>query len=335
MTDYWALINDDAYKQWIQSVPIPAAEFNALSVQERVGIKRQFDELQQQQQQPHLQLQQIHRLNELSLESPPPMVACRLWTGEKTVYRLPAPSFDAFDAKVRSVFDFGVADKISFYYVADKTMVNSRKYISNDHDLNNFLLLAGKPTLFIWIRGDPSLSPGSLPSEVEIQAMSIESISESSGSTQGYAQKLFRRGVRARDKDACVLSGTKVREKTNNVQAAHIFGVEKGLAEERERAGIYNSYDTQNGMLLETSLHADFDSYLWCMDEFLIVHVSEKGRTKGLGKWHGKKVNIKFGQYGSPTPDVMRARYTLFLKKQDQHPPPRIGRQGLARPLTV
>ena len=253
------------------------------------------------------------------------MVACRLWTGDKTVYRLPAPSFVAFDAKVRSVFNFDDADKISFYYIADKTVVDSRKYVSNDHDINNFLLLAEKPTLFIWLRGDPSLSPGSLPSEVEIQAMSIESISESSGSTRGHAQRLFRRGVRARDKDACVLSRTKVREKANNVQAAHIFGVENGLAEEREGAGIYNCYDTQNGMLLETSLHADFDSYLWCMDEFLIVHVSERGRTKGLGKWHGKKLTIKFGQYGSPTPDVLRARYKLFQKKQDLHPPPVLG----------
>ena len=116
-----------------------------------------------------------------------------------------------------------------------------------------------------------------------------------------------------------MLSGTKVREKTNNVQAAHIFGVEKGLAEEGERDGIYNSHDTQNGMLLETSLHADFDSYLWCMDEFFIVHVSEKGRTKGLGKWHVKKVNIKFGQNvsGSDWSNAFRIPIAFFEYRLD------------------
>lgn len=160
------------------------------------------------------------------------------------------------------MFEFEDCDKISYYYVADKSAVRSRRYISNDRDLEKFHFLAEKPTIFVWQRGDPSLSPNSLPSEIEIKAISAESLSESSGSTRGHAQKLFCSGVLARDNKKCVLSGTLLREKTNNVQAAHIFGVERVLAQERERVGIYNPYDTQNGVLLETSLHADFDSYL-------------------------------------------------------------------------
>ena len=92
--------------------------------------------------------------------------------------------------------------------------------------------------------------------------------------------------------------------------------------EEQEIVGIYNPYDTQNGMLLETSLHADFESYLWCMDEFPIVHVGERGIEKGLRMG----LNIKFGEYGSPTPGVLKAsRYALFLRKQNPNPPRRKG----------
>jgi len=246
----------------------------------------------------------------------PPKVSCRLWVGDNTVFSLPAPTFETFNTAVRSIFELDTDANISYYYISHKSNVHSRKYISDDHDLKRFHALAGKPTIFVWMRGEsPSLSPDSLPSEIEIQALSVESSSDSSTSTRGHAQKLFRNSVRARDKNTCVLSGTVVREKAGNVQAAHIFGIERALAQERQRLGIYNAYDTQNGMLLETSLHTDFDAYLWCMDEFLIVHVSEEGKTKGLGKWEGKKLNLTLEGYGSPPPSLLKARYELFLRK--------------------
>ena len=67
------------------------------------------------------------------------------------------------------------------------------------------------------------------------------------------------------------------------------------------------------------------------MDEFLIVHVGEKGLEKGLSKWDGKKSNIKFGEYGSPTPGVLKARYALYLRKQNPNPPRRKGQQSVCR----
>ena len=249
--------------------------------------------------------------------TPPPTVSCRLWVGDKTVFSLPAPSFEAFDATVRSIFELDTDANISYYYTAIQSSVQSRKYISDDHDLKRFHFLAGKPTILVWIRGEnPSLSPDSLPSEIEIKAVSVESLSDSSSaSTRGHAQKLFRASVRARDKNTCVLSGEILRGKTGNVQAAHIFGIERALAQERQRLGIHNAYDTQNGMLLATSLHTDFDAYLWCMDESLTVHVSGKGKRKGLGKWEGTKLNLALEGYGFPPPSILKARYELFLKK--------------------
>ena len=59
------------------------------------------------------------------------------------------------------------------------------------------------------------------------------------------------------------------------------------------------------------------------MDENLIVHVGEKGIEKGLDKWDGKKLDINFGAYGSPTPGVLKARYELYRRKQNRHPPRR------------
>eukprot|EP00977_Amphora_coffeiformis_P025156 scaffold18458_cov99-Amphora_coffeaeformis.AAC.1 len=76
-------------------------------------------------------------------QQPPPTVSCRLWV-------------DCDD------------NNISYYYIQDKTAVHPRKYISNDHDLEKFHFQAGnKPTIFVWQRGDPSLSPHSLEDVVK------------------------------------------------------------------------------------------------------------------------------------------------------------------------
>lgn len=112
-----------------------------------------------------------------------------------------------------------------------------------------------------------------------------------------------------------MLSGTKLRNKTGNVEAAHIFGVEPALAAARNDAGVLNPYDTSNGMLLEKSLHTAFDAYLWCMDESLRVHVSEEGIPQGLGKWQFKKLQLKPNEMHYPSSKFLKKRYELFRRK--------------------
>lgn len=113
--------------------------------------------------------------------------ACRLWIGDPTVFKLPAPSFAVLDAAVRRKYNFHEEEAISYYIIRQKRLVDSRKYISNDEELDDFFDLAGNPTIYVWLRGSPSLSPGSIPSEIQIPISSAESFSESSdSSTRGY-----------------------------------------------------------------------------------------------------------------------------------------------------
>lgn len=181
-------------------------------------------------------------------------------------------------------WNFGLEDEefVSLYYILDKDSVD------HDHDLNKFFNQAGGPIIFVWLRGESDISPGSLPSEINVASIT-SSQSSDSDRTRGYVQTLFRNGVCKRDNFTCVLPGKKLKPKANNVQAAHIIGVEPGMARTREEAGIVNAYDTWNVLLLEASLHSAFASFLWCMDEFCIVHVSDIGKEQGHGEWEGKR----------------------------------------------
>ena len=243
---------------------------------------------------------------------------CRLWVGaDCTLYSLNASSFQVLDQAVRSTFMLEDEEIVSLYYILDKNSIESRHYISNDHDLNKYFNLAGDPIIFVWLRGESNISPGSLPSEIEIKAASVTSSQSSvSDRTRGYAQTLFRNGVRARDNFTCVLSGKKLKPKANNVQAAHIIGVEASMAAARNAAGVVNAYDTWNSMLLETSLHTAFDSYLWCMDEFCIVHVSDIGKEQGFGQWEGKRVKLNVGQPLYPSRELLLVRFRLYEEKK-------------------
>mmetsp|Transcript_86224 Transcript_86224/g.129224 ORF Transcript_86224/g.129224 Transcript_86224/m.129224 type:complete len:81 (-) Transcript_86224:91-333(-) len=70
-------------------------------------------------------------------------------------------------------------------------------------------------------------------------------------------------------------------------------------------------------MLLEKSLHVAFDAYLWCMDEFCKVHVSEDGKNKGMGKWEGKSVTLSVDSSPIfPSTALLKARFVLYKKKQ-------------------
>ena len=222
---------------------------------------------------------------------------------------------------MRYIFMLEDEEIVSLYYLLDKDSVESRRYISNDHDLNKFFNLTGDPIIFVWLRGESNISPGSLPSEIEIGVASVTSSQSSvSDRTRGYIQTLFRNGVRTRDDFTCVLSGKKLKPKANNVQAAHIIGVEPGMATTRNAAGVVNAYDTWNGMLLETSLHSAFGSFLWCMDEFCIVHVSDKGKEQGFGEWAGKRVKLKVGQPLYPSRELLRSRFLLYEEKKKVQP---------------
>mmetsp|Transcript_9652 Transcript_9652/g.9369 ORF Transcript_9652/g.9369 Transcript_9652/m.9369 type:complete len:259 (-) Transcript_9652:8-784(-) len=236
-------------------------------------------------------------------------VICRLWAGDndRKFYNLNAASFQALDEAALSTFQLRGDEDISFYYLLDKQDVESRHYISNDDQLNDYFKLAGNTFVFVWLRGDSDYSPGSLPSIIEIKVASIASSPSSISTNRGHVQKLFRNSVRRRDNCTCVLSGKKLKQKANNVQAAHVIGVEPGLYQLRQEAGITNSYDTGNGILLETSLHSSFDSFLWCMDQFGVVHVSDKGIEQGLGKWAMKKVSLDIGNFPYPS-EQMRLR---------------------------
>ena len=249
----------------------------------------------------------------------PRKARCQMWTGDRTVYKLSATNFREFDDAVRAKYsDLDDEQTISYYVIKQKNDVGSRSYISNDDDLNDFFDLAGKPTIYIWSRDvEASLSPASLPSEVEIQVSSAESISVTSSSSRSHNQKLFRQSVRKRDGHQCVLSGETLKEKTGNLEAAHIFGIESSLSEYREAARVYNAYDTSNGMLLEKSLQVAFDAFQWCMDEDLVVHVSEEGKKDvNIQQWEGKRVRLSLGSPLFPYKEHIRARFALYSEKQ-------------------
>lgn len=259
-------------------------------------------------------------LQSLALQFRPRKAACRMWTGDPTVYNLKATSFDVFDKEVKKKYPYlGEEEKVSYYFFKNKRSVESRMYVSNDAELDDFFDLAGKPTIYIWPRGSPSLSTDSLPSQVEIHLSSTESLSESSeSSSRGHLQTLFRNAVRERDDNKCVLSREVLRPKAGNLEAAHIFGVEASLADKRKAARVLNPYDTTNGMLLEKSLHVAFATYLWCMDESLKVHVSEDGKNNGLEKWEGKFVTLRVNDdtHTFPPRALLKARFALYEEKQ-------------------
>ena len=150
-----------------------------------------------------LQEDLAQNVHPLSLREAP----CRLWVGDDscTLYNLNATSFQALDEAVRSTLQLGDEEIVSLYYILDKEAVESRRYISNDHDLDTYFNLAADPVIFVWLRGESNISPGSLPSEIEIKVASVTSSQSSvSDGTRGYV-------------------------KANNVQAAHIIGVETDM----------------------------------------------------------------------------------------------------------
>ena len=103
----------------------------------------------------------------------------------------------------------------------------------------------------------------------------------------------------------------------------------EGKASDRDDAekasGLFNVYDTCNGISLEARLHTAFDSYLWCMDEKGIFCLSDAERDAakileyGLAKWKGNELNLGIGrESGYPTEQLLKARYDLFRAKVEK-----------------
>ena len=167
------------------------------------------------------------------------------------------------------------------------------------------------------------LSPDAVPSLNDSQSVGPQSGSESS--TRGHLQSKFRFAVRKRDDCRCVLTGEHLVQGQRNVDAAHVFGTEVGLKEVREQAGVYNVYDTTNGVLLSTWWHTKFDSWCWCPDQTGKVWVvPERVRVQ-----ERERLLQRAGSYLTPPPDgsvslhswpplhLLQARFNLFCGKNE------------------
>lgn len=240
---------------------------------------------------------------------------CRFWTGvDRTIYKLEASSFHTLGINVKRRFSLNDESEFRLYFIPNERDVNSRRYVTNDEQLDDYFEHAGNPTLFVWLCGDPYLSPASLPSDTVTRVSSSDP--SQSVSSRGVYQRKFREAVRRRDERKCVVSGVHLRDKTGNVEAAHILGVEKSLRLAREEANVLNEYDTANGMLLEKSLHVAFDAFRWCMDETGTIHVNTAGgENKDIAKLHGRKIALVIGATNYPSEKLLNVRYRLYLEK--------------------
>ena len=179
-------------------------------------------------------------------------------------------------------------------------------------------------TILAWERGSDG-SPTELPGEIAAP-FSGSVVSSMSTSTRGHIQKVFQTAVLVRDKQQCVVSRKRYKQGSGNVEAAHIIPVAEGKDAARDAAqkasGLFSLYDTCNGISLEKGLHNAFDSYLWCVDEKGIFHLSDAERDAakieeyGLAKWAGNALNLNIGfGPGYPAEQILKARYELFLAK--------------------
>ena len=245
---------------------------------------------------------------------------CRLWTGtDRTVYLLNAQTVDTLITEVKEAYSLSEDVDFILYFIPNGRDVSTRRIVTINADLDAFFRLADAPTMYVWDPGDPRLSPASLPSpSVTSTSGSNISSSASPNSTRGQMQKKFRDAVRKRDGFKCVLSGVELRDKTGNLEAAHILGVEAKLKRDRDSARVFNEYDTTNGMLLEKSLYLAFDSYRWCLDENGKVHVHEPEAeaNKDIAKWNGEFADLKIGDPGYPYKSLLKVRFSKFQERR-------------------
>ncbi|KAG7351450.1 HNH endonuclease [Nitzschia inconspicua] len=193
-------------------------------------------------------------------------------------------------------------------------LVNCRTW-SNENNHRN-------PVVLAWEQGSDG-SPKDFPGEIALP-FSGSAASSLSTSSRGHIQKMFQAQLLERDNQKCVVSGKPFKQGSGTVEAAHIIPVESPV-DLRHRAGLRGLYDTRNGMLLESTLHEAFDSYIWCMNEegkFCLSDAESHAvmiRKYGLSKWEGKTLNLGIGiDPDAPTKATLKARYDLFLAKVEE-----------------
>jgi HNH endonuclease len=251
------------------------------------------------------------------------LVSCRAWSneGNHLSYNLQANSYHDLKQQASQKFKFD-AVKVTLYYIPNRNDVTSRKKIQGDSDLEDFLQISNTPAVLAWEQGSDG-SPTDLPGEIAAPYPG-SNVSSVSTSTRGHLQKLFQAAVLERDKQKCVVSGKVYKQGSGNVEAVHIIPVASPL-DVRRQAGLYNLYDTCNGMLLDSTLHKAFDSYVWCMDEegkFCLSDAeshAEKIKDYKLAKWEGNSLNLNIGfDPHAPTKETLKTRYNLFLFEVDK-----------------
>ena len=251
------------------------------------------------------------------------LVSCRTWSseGNHLSYNLQANSYHDLKQQASQKFTFD-AEKVTLYYIPNRNDVISRKKIQGDSDLEEFIQISNTPAVLAWERGSDG-SPRELPGEIAAPYTG-SNVSSISTSTRGHIQKVFQTAVLERDKQKCVVSGKVYKQGSGNVEAAHIIPVASPL-DVRRQAGLHNLYDTRNGMLLESTLHEDFELYVWCMDEegkFCLSDVechAAKIKDYKLAKWEGNSLNLNIGFHpDAPTKETLKSRYDLFLSEVDK-----------------
>jgi hypothetical protein len=246
----------------------------------------------------------------------------RLWSGKDSVKRIPAVTYQQLDAGVKVHFPFRDEYTVRLYYIPDSRDITSRCEVGDDASFAGWRSCHPPPVIYVFAYTDDGLpSPHQLPSPVT-SVVSFGSDSTTS-STRGHQQTSFRNAVRKRDANKCVVTGLQFVKGTSNVVAAHIFGVERALHSHREKAGILNVYDTDNGFMLSAKWHLGFDQFQWCPNGEGQICVAEDAEDDMYLKYrtdqkHWLTIPSTDFLHKWPSKHVLAARFELFSQRVRQ-----------------
>jgi hypothetical protein len=246
----------------------------------------------------------------------------RLWSGHDSVKRIKAVTYQQLDAGVKVHFPFANEYTVRLYYIPDSRDITSRCKIGDDASYAEWRSCDPPPVIYVFAYTDDGLpSPPALPSPMT-SVVSFGSDSATS-STRGHQQAAFRNALRKRDANKCVVTGLQFVKGTSNVVAAHIFGVERALHSHREKAGILNVYDTDNGFMLSAKWHLGFDQFQWCPNGEGQICVAEDAEDDMYLKYrtdqkHWLTIPSTDFLHKWPSEHVLAARFELFSQRVRQ-----------------
>jgi hypothetical protein len=247
----------------------------------------------------------------------------RLWSGHDSVKRIKAVTYQQLDEGVKVRFPFADEYTVCLYYIPDSRDVTSRCKVDDDASFAEWRSCDPPPVIYVFAyTNDGGLSsPPELPSPMT-SVVSAGSDSTTS-STRGHQQTSFRNALRKRDAYKCVVTGLEFLKGTNNIVAAHIFGVEPALRKQREAAGVFNSYDTTNGFMLSAKWHLGFDQFQWCPNSEGQICVAKDAKDDMYQPFRNGKSKLvtpgnSAGQHAWPSADLLDARYRLFIERVRQ-----------------